>query len=527
MSEPPPKAESRVSLTVREAIRGSGESIRVLAARHCLNPKTVAKWRGREVPTDHKRGPAVAGPRTLDAQDERSILAFRRYLPLSLDDSMATLGARLPALSRSVLHRLLRRHDLSRPPRRASFGLPEGAARPGCFHIDIVPVATGGAQHYLFFAVEQSSALIFGLLRPDATQATARDFLGLLADGSPAPVRLILTSDRFQFTMPGNAISGAGDVREALEKGLLIHAHPFEYACAIRGIEHHIVPDHYPWDAERADRIASAAAGIATMAAPDADTARNSLYAELARHNDCPLPSLGGLSPGGWLAAAAVDARSMKIWDDEAGGNQLEPLRSGRESTRESILKAAQSRLAKDGPEGLSLSEVARIAGVNRGTAYQHFKTRDLLIAATGAWMSEKLHHAVFAGRTPSAAALGEKGMASVAGRLARFAMDNPELCRAWLLQLLSSLDPVQDLFWRDYRTAMTALVGKPVDGEKGMDVEVASVAMLAGALLWPTWARGGLARDGRGAPPDAPAVATRFALEWLRIAGPVRQGAG
>ena len=61
------------------------------------------------------------------------------------------------------------------------------------------------------------------------------------------------------------------------------------------------------------------------------------------------------------------------------------------ERTREAILEAARTRLAKDGPEGLSLSEVAHLAGVNRGTAYQHFETRDKLIKATAQWVSDKL----------------------------------------------------------------------------------------------------------------------------------------
>ena len=43
------------------------------------------------------------------------------------------------------------------------------------------------------------------------------------------------------------------------------------------------------------------------------------------------------------------------------------------ESTHREILQAALEVLAKDGPESLSVSEVARRAGVNRGTAYQHF----------------------------------------------------------------------------------------------------------------------------------------------------------
>src|SRR5882672_12831444 len=66
------------------------------------------------------------------------------------------------------------------------------------------------------------------------------------------------------------------------------------------------------------------------------------------------------------------------------------------DGTREAILEAAREVLAQDGQEGLSVSQVARRAGVNRGTAYQHFQTREQLIEATTSWVSERLYRAVF-----------------------------------------------------------------------------------------------------------------------------------
>src|SRR3546814_6470807 len=60
------------------------------------------------------------------------------------------------------------------------------------------------------------------------------------------------------------------------------------------------------------------------------------------------------------------------------------------------ILEAAGTLLAKDGPEGLSVSQVAQLAKVNRGTAYQHFQTREQLVEATTGWVSEQLCQAVF-----------------------------------------------------------------------------------------------------------------------------------
>ena len=109
-------------------------------------------------------------------------------------------------------------------------------------------------------------------------------------------------------------------------------------------------------------------------------------------------------------------------------------------ATREAILEAARTKLASDGPEGLSLSEVAHLAGVNRGTAYQHFETREKLIKATADWASDKLFRAVFGDPdTLGERRIDEVDISDLTDRTAYFAMENPELCRVWLLQLLSS----------------------------------------------------------------------------------------
>src|ERR1700751_4782962 len=126
------------------------------------------------------------------------------------------------------------------------------------------------------------------------------------------------------------------------------------------------------------------------------------------------------------------------------------------EGTREAILEAARTRLAADGPEGLSLSEVAHLAGVNRGTAYQHFETREKLIQATAEWVSDKLFRAVFGDpETIGERRVEQVDVAELTDRLASFAMDNPELCRVWLLQLLASPDPASDPFWKEYEGSL------------------------------------------------------------------------
>jgi AcrR family transcriptional regulator len=160
------------------------------------------------------------------------------------------------------------------------------------------------------------------------------------------------------------------------------------------------------------------------------------------------------------------------------------------ERTREAILEAAREVLAQVGKEGLSVARVAQIAGVNRGTAYQHFQTREQLLEATAAWVSDKLYRAVFG--DPHVApqdSVDAITVEAVNGRLATFAMENPELCRIWLFEVLSSARPASDIFWRRYSSSFERFAATSL-AQPGMDVEVLSVLFLSGHFIWPVWAR-------------------------------------
>ena len=181
------------------------------------------------------------------------------------------------------------------------------------------------------------------------------------------------------------------------------------------------------------------------------------------------------------------------------------------QATRAAILEAACTLLARNGPDGVSLSEVALLAGVNRGTAYQHFDTREALVDEALAWVSDKLYRAVLG--EPGAERVVERvDMVDVTERLAHFAMDNPELCRVWLLQILAAPDPTTDPFWREFAGSIERFAGTDM-AEPGIDVEVFSILMLAGNFMWPVWAQ---AHSSSAA--DRSAQAHRFAREILRL---------
>ena len=181
------------------------------------------------------------------------------------------------------------------------------------------------------------------------------------------------------------------------------------------------------------------------------------------------------------------------------------------EGTREAILEAARLVLAQDGAEGLSVAQVAQRAGVNRGTAYQHFQTREQLIEATAAWVSDKLHAAVFGDMNGVDAVEGINAQA-VTERLTEFAMENPELGRVWLFELLSSRRPANDQFWRQYESNFERF-SKTEFAQPGIDTEVMSVLTMAGAFLWPVWVRA----HARGAK-ERRQMAKRFSREIMRL---------
>jgi transposase-like protein len=101
---------------VRRAIQHSQESLRGLARRYGINPKTVAKWRKRTSVSDQRTGPQEPRSTVLSVEDEAVVVAFRSHTLLPLDDCLYALKPTIPHLTRSNLHRCLQRHGISHLP---------------------------------------------------------------------------------------------------------------------------------------------------------------------------------------------------------------------------------------------------------------------------------------------------------------------------------------------------------------------------------------------------------------------------
>ena len=137
-------------------------------------------------------------------------------------------------------------------------------------------------------------------------------------------------------------------------------------------------------------------------------------------------------------------------------------------ATREAILAAAMTVLASDGRDALSLTKVAQLAGVNRGTAYQHFNTREDLVKATVAWVSERLADTVFgapddSGFVPDAT---QRPVYEAITGLVDFAVENPGLGRVWLFEVLASDNPGEDVFFKRFELSTKELADSEFGAE-------------------------------------------------------------
>ena len=183
---------------IRAAIQASGEPVRVLADRFGINPKTVMKWKHRDFVDDLPAGTGRIGASVLTPPEQEMCLAFRKATLLPLDDCLYALQLSLPHLSRATLHRLYRKHGISRLPAVDAPLSGDPAGRPGPigdFYINAAPVRTGDGIVHMLVAFDRISKIAYAELHyRSGAEITAR-FLRNLIDAMPYRVHNTLTND--------------------------------------------------------------------------------------------------------------------------------------------------------------------------------------------------------------------------------------------------------------------------------------------------------------------------------------------
>ncbi|MBR0652086.1 transposase family protein [Roseomonas terrae] len=181
--------------------------------------------RARRGPLHHPLGRGGGGDRC----------RLPRHTLLPLNDCLCALQPTIPHLTRSPLHRCLKRHGISRlpetdgdKPARKRF-----KAYPiGYFHIDIAEVRTEQGKLYLFVAIDRTLKFAFAQLHERASTRIAAYFLRALLLDVPYRAHTMLTDNSQHFTTSGNIASAAPLIRKAMDRGEIFRANAFELACA-------------------------------------------------------------------------------------------------------------------------------------------------------------------------------------------------------------------------------------------------------------------------------------------------------
>jgi len=249
---------ARTTAAVRRAIQHSQESLRVLAKRHGVNPKTVAKWKKRPSVQDERTGPKEPRSTVLSLAEEAIVVAFRRHTLLPLDDCLYALQATIPHLTRSSLHRCLKRHGISRlpntegdKPRRAQF-----KRYPiGYFHMDTAEVRTEQGKLYLLVAIDRTAKFAFVELHERVTRRVAGNFLRALIAAVPYKVHTVLTDNGTHFTEPSGNTWTPAEIKAMLARKQRFRAHAFELACAQNDVDHRLTKPRHPWTNGQVERM--------------------------------------------------------------------------------------------------------------------------------------------------------------------------------------------------------------------------------------------------------------------------------
>jgi transposase InsO family protein len=237
---------AKTTHAVRAEIQQSKESIAALSRKFGVSQNTISKWKRRQSVEDKKMGSHKLRT-VLTEKDEEMICAFRRKTGLPLDDCYISLKDFIPKLTRSNLHRCLKRHGLSVLPKdkpekkKGKFSEYE----IGFFHIDICEIRTGEGKCYLFVAIDRTSKYAYAEIYKSPTTSNSVTFLRNLINHIPHKIHRILTDNGAQFTY--NMLDERSKPKEKI--------HAFDKVCADHSIIHKTTKFRHPWTNGQVERM--------------------------------------------------------------------------------------------------------------------------------------------------------------------------------------------------------------------------------------------------------------------------------
>jgi transposase InsO family protein len=234
-------ANATTTPRTRAYIQHSAASPAALASSASI--RAPWRWKARGDVADRSTRPhRLATPIT--AWEEALIVELRQSLALPLDDIVEAMRRCLnPQLSRSGIHRCLKRHGLSarltlQPAPAAAFQTETPA---GFIHIDVKYLPPlGRRRSYAYVAIDRATRFVYLEILPDRRAVTAAAFLDRFLDRFPLEVHTILTDNGSEFT-DRFAVD-----KKAKPQGRPSGQHPFDRTCARRSITHRLTQPFRP-----------------------------------------------------------------------------------------------------------------------------------------------------------------------------------------------------------------------------------------------------------------------------------------
>ena len=236
-------ANATTTPKVRAYIQASPASVAELAQELGVHETTIRRWRSRDSVTDRSHRPHRLAT-SLSEIEERLVCELRISLGLSLDDIVEVIHRCVnPKLSRSAIHRTLKRHDISKsPPPEAAKPVRFETDRPlGFIHLDIKYLTRLARRPaYVFVAIDRATRYVYAEILNDRKAATAQAFIERFLDHFPCPVHTILTDNGSEWT------DRFSDDKKGKTPGQPSGRHLVDLLCAQHGIRHKLTRPYRP-----------------------------------------------------------------------------------------------------------------------------------------------------------------------------------------------------------------------------------------------------------------------------------------
>jgi transposase InsO family protein len=243
-------ANATTTPKVRAYIQASHQSVAALARELGISETTVERWRGRDDVADRATTPHTLAT-SFSAEEEEIAVELRTRLQLSLDDILEVMQRCLrPDISRSALHRCLKRHGVSQRPTGPKPEAQRFDPEPfGYVHIDLKHLTRlEGNPAYVFVAIERTTRFVHVEIVADRSGVTIALCLKRFLAAFGYPIHTILTDNGAEFT---DRFAAARWHQRQRGTG----AHPFDKLCQTHRIRHKLTKPYHPQTNGMAERF--------------------------------------------------------------------------------------------------------------------------------------------------------------------------------------------------------------------------------------------------------------------------------